>query len=75
MFNYNSVQTHSVFKNGKGKTKTQRVTIKGKTGYKMVTIRNNSGRVTHKSKKKLTRAELACIQRNEFIPGLFKDCL
>ena len=38
MFRYNSVQTHSEYKNGKQQTKTQRVVIKGKTGYKMVLI-------------------------------------
>jgi hypothetical protein len=75
MFNYNSVQTHSEFKNGKGLTKTQRVTVRGKSGYKMVTLRNKSGRVTKKSKKKLTQKEIKCIQRCEFIPGLFKDCM
>jgi hypothetical protein len=74
MFSYNSVQTHSEFHNGKGRTKTQRVTIRGKTGYKSVTIRNKSGRVTQKSRKKLTRKEMKCIQRCQFIPGLFKDC-
>lgn len=74
MFVYNSVQTHSEFKNGKGQTKTNRVSIKGKSGYKMLTIRNKSGKITKKSKKRLTRKEIKCIQRCEFIPGLFKDC-
>jgi hypothetical protein len=74
MFNYNSVQTHSDFKNGKGQIKTNRVTIKGKTGYKMITIRNKSGRVTKKSKRRLSKKEIKCIQRCQFIPGLFKDC-
>ncbi len=74
MFQYNSVQTHSDFKNGKGQIKTNRVTIKGKTGYKMITIRNKSGRVTKKSKRRLSKKEIKCIQRCQFIPGLFKDC-
>ena len=74
MFQYNSVQTHSEFKNGKGQTRTNRVTIKGKSGYKMITIRNKSGRVTKKSKKRLSRSEIKCIQRCQFVPGLFKDC-
>lgn len=74
MFVYNSVQTHSNFKNGKGRTKTNRVTIRGKTGYKMITVRNRSGRVTKKSKKSLTKKEIACIKRCQFVPGLFKDC-
>ena len=74
MFTYNSVQTHSEFKNGKGRTKTNRVTIKGKTGYKMITIRNASGRITKKSKKRLSKKEVACIKKCQFVPGLFKDC-
>jgi hypothetical protein len=73
MFIYNSTQTHSEIKNGKMKTKTKRVTIRGKTGYKMVTLRSNH-KVLKKSKKRLTQKEIKCIQRCKFIPGLFKDC-
>ena len=74
MFEYNSMQTHTEFKNGKGQTRTNRVTIKGKSGYKMITIRNKSGRVTKKSKKRLSRDEIKCIKKCQFVPGLFKDC-
>jgi hypothetical protein len=74
MFVYNSVQTHSEFKNGKGRTKTNRVTVKGRTGFKMVTIKNKSGKITKKSKKRLTQKEIKCIKRCQFVPGLFKDC-
>jgi hypothetical protein len=74
MFQYNSIQTHSEFKNGKGQTKKNRVTIKGKSGYKMITIFNKSGRVTKKSKKKLSHKEINCIKKCQFISGLFKDC-
>ena len=74
MFVYNSTQTHSESKNGKSHTKTNRVTVRGKTGYKMITVRNKSGRVTKKSKKRLSQKEIKCIQRCQFIPGLFKDC-
>jgi hypothetical protein len=74
MFQYNSVQTHSEFKNGKGHTKTRRVKITGKSGFKSITIRNKSGRVTRRSKKRLTQKEITCIKRCEFVPGLFKDC-
>jgi len=74
MFIYNSTQTHSEFKRGVGQTKTKRVTVRGKTGYKMVTIRGRGGRVTKKSKKRLTQSEIKCIKRCQFIPGLFKDC-
>ena len=76
MFIYNSIQTHSDFRRGVGqtKTKTKRVTLRGKIGYKMVTIRGRGGRVTKKSKKRLTQSEIKCIKRCQFIPGLFKDC-
>ena len=47
---------------------------KGKSGYKMITIRNKSGRVTKKSKKRLSRDEIKCIKKCQFVPGLFKDC-
>jgi hypothetical protein len=75
MFVYNSVQTHSDVNNdGKYQMKTNRVQIKGKTGFKMITIRNKSGKIIKKSKKRLTRKQIACIQKCQFIPGLFKDC-
>jgi hypothetical protein len=72
MFRYTSVQTHSEYKNGKRRTKTKSVKVNGKKGYKFVTFRNNSG--TKKSKKPLTRKEIACIRKCQFIPGLFDDC-
>lgn len=72
MYQYNSIQTHTQFVNGKRHTKTNRVSIKGKTGYKMITIKNNDG--TKKKKKKLTQKEINCIKKCEFIPGLFSNC-
>jgi hypothetical protein len=74
MFEYHSVQSHSDFHNGKGRTKIQSVTIKGKKGHKSVQIRNKSGRVTKKSKKNLTKKEIDCIRKCQFVPGLFRDC-
>ena len=74
MFIYNSVQTHSDFQNGHGQTKVNEVHIKGKNGSKSVTIKNKSGKVVKKSKRRLTRKEMKCIQKCQFIPGLFKDC-
>lgn len=72
MYHYNSVQTHSEYKNGKNRTKTQRVVIQGKSGYKMVSIRTNGK--TRKSKKPLTVQQIKCIRKCQYIPGLFKDC-
>ncbi len=74
MFVYNSVQTHSEFVRGQGRTKTSRVSVRGKSGFKLICVRNKSGRVTKKSKKRLTQKEIQCIKRCQFIPGLFKDC-
>lgn len=74
MFTYTSIQTHSDYSNGKGQTKTNCVKIKGTKGYKMITIRNKSGKITKKSKKRLTRKEVSCIKRCKFVPGLFKEC-
>jgi hypothetical protein len=74
MFVYNSVQTHSDFQNGKGQSKTNHVTIKGRKGTKSITIRNKTGKVVKKSSKRLTRKEISCIRKCQFIPGLFKDC-
>ena len=72
MFKYTSVQSHSDFVNGKLKKKIQTVKINGKKGFKSVSVVNNGRRST--SKKRLTRKEIACIRRCQFIPGLFKDC-
>ena len=74
MFEYNSVQTHSEYKRGKGKTTIKRVTIRGKTGHKSVIVRNKTGRITQKSKKKLSKKEIDCIKHCKFVPGLFRDC-
>lgn len=75
MFRYNSVQTHSEYKNGQGQTRITRVKINGTSGFKSVSIHNKSTRKTRRFKKKLTQKEIKCIQRCEFIPGLFKDCI
>ena len=74
MFEYHSKQSHSEFTKGKERTKIQTVTIKGKRGTKSVVIKNQSGRVTKKSTKRLTKKEMECIRKCQFIPGLFKDC-
>lgn len=80
-FKYNSVQSHSKVKNGKLKTKTTRVTVKGSKGYKSVEIKERnlrksaSSAKTRRSKKALTQKEIKCIKDCQFIPGLFKDCI
>ncbi len=69
MFSYTSVQSHSTPK----ETKITRVTVKGKRGYKSVEVRQR-GQKTRKSRKPLTRKQIHCIKKCQFIPGLFKDC-
>jgi len=72
MFTYTSEQTHSDLVNGRLQVKTKRVTIRGKTGHKSVVTQINGRSKT--SKRKLTKKEIQCIRRCQFIPGLFKDC-
>jgi hypothetical protein len=67
-FVYHSVQSYSHFNNGKWNTKVNRVDINGPRGTKSV---KKGKRMT---KKRLTRKEVNCIRRCQFIPGLFKDC-
>jgi hypothetical protein len=33
------------------------------------------GKLKNRNEKQLTQTELDCIERNKFIPGLFKDCI
>jgi transcription antitermination factor NusA-like protein len=68
-FRYESTQIHSDLR----RTKTQRVTIRGKRGHKEVTIQQN-GKRSKTSKKKLSKKEIDCIRKCQFIPGLFRDC-
>ncbi len=48
---------------GRGKAVTRKVIIKGGSGYKQL----------NKTRKRLTRKEIAHIKKGKFIPGLFKD--
>jgi hypothetical protein len=72
MYTYTSEQTHSETVHGKQQVKSKRVTIRGTTGYKSVTVHSNGRKKT--SKRKLTKKEIDCIRRCQFIPGLFKSC-
>jgi len=71
-YSYTSEQQHSEYNNGKKRIKTQRVVIRGKKGYKQVSVVVNGKRKT--SKKKLTAKEMACIRRCEYVPDLFMSC-
>jgi len=61
-YSYKSIQT-CVHGCASGKTVTRKVIIKGGSGYKQL----------NKTRKRLTRKEIAHIKKGKFIPGLFKD--
>ena len=74
-FSYHSEQVHSAFQNGKGHTQRNIVDIQDGKGFKAVEIYDVNGKSLSRKEKALTASELECIQRNKFIPGLFKDCI
>jgi hypothetical protein len=74
-FSYHSEQVHSDFQNGKGQTRRNVVDVKNGKGTKSVEVYDVSGKVKNRKEKVLTESELDCIKRNQFIPGLFKDCV
>jgi hypothetical protein len=73
-FSYHSEQIHSSFSNGKGQTRRNIVNIKNGSGIKAVETYSATGKLLSRSEKSLKDTELQCIKKNEFIPGLFKDC-
>lgn len=74
-FSYHSEQVHSAFQNGKGQTRRNIVDIKEGKGTKAVETYDVNGKRVSRQEKTLTASELECIQKNKFIPGLFKDCI
>ena len=78
MFTYPSVQTSVTAEKGKRpQVKTRKVKIHGNKGFKEITYKsktNRGFRTTRKSRKPLTKKEMACIRRCKFVPGLFKAC-
>lgn len=72
VFNYQSTQVHSDNVDGTKRVRTSRVSIRGSKGFKEVSIVKNGKRKT--SKKKLSKKEMDCIRKCQFIPGLFRDC-
>ncbi len=73
-FTYHSEQVHSAFVNGKGGTRRNIVKIRNGKGEKAVELYSAKGKLQSRKTKGLTADEIACIKRNEFIPGLFRDC-
>ena len=74
-FSYHSEQIHSSFVNGKGQTRRNIVDIANGDGMKAVEEYTVSGKQLNRKEKKLTAKELECIKKNQFVPGLFKDCI
>ena len=75
MFSYQSTEIKSFSKNGsKRVTRRNNVVVKGTKGTKTVSIMEN-GKKVHKKTIPLTKQEIECIGRREFVPGLFKDCM
>jgi hypothetical protein len=74
-FSYHSEQVHSDFKNGKGQTRRNIVSIQNGKGVKAVETYAQNGTLKGRKEKQLTKGELECIQKNKFVPGLFKDCV
>lgn len=74
-FSYHSEQVQSSFENGKGETRRNIVSIQNGKGIKAVEVYKADGSLHKRNEKELTHTELSCIQRNKFIPGLFKDCI
>lgn len=68
-FAYTSVQIHAT----PAGVKTRRVHVKNGKGFKEVVVRK--GRTaTRRSRKPLTKKEIRCIRKCQFVPGLFKSC-
>ena len=74
-FSYHSEQVHSSYVDGKGATRRNIVSIRDGKGTKAVEVYQADGSLKNRHQKELTQSELNCIQRNKFIPGLFKDCI
>ena len=84
MFTYQSTEIKSISNNSSkrrtGRTKTARITrrnnvvVHGNKGTKSVAILNSAGKEISKNVLPLTKNEISCIRRSEFIPGLFKGC-
>lgn len=63
-----------MIKNGKGVTRRNVVSIRNGRGKKAVEIYDAKGRPQSKVAKHLSASEVSRIRKNQFIPGLFKDC-
>ena len=74
-FQYHSEQLHSTFENGKGETRRNLVDIQNGKGIKAVETYSVEGKQISRKEKPLTDKEIQCIQKGQFIPGFFTDCV
>ena len=74
-FSYHSEQVHSAFVNGRGQTRRNIVSIANGKGKKIVETYDAAGKKVDRKEKALNAGELKKIGANQFIPGLFKDCV
>lgn len=74
-FTYHSEQVHSLYENGKGKTRRNIVDIQKGKGMKAVEEYTVDGKRISRKEKDLTADEMRCITKHQFVPGLFKDCI
>ena len=71
-FSYNSIQTHSIYVNGKRTEVTESTKIKNGKGTK--TVKKRNGRKVISKTLPLTSSEIKNIQTRKFMPSLFADC-
>jgi hypothetical protein len=64
-----------MYENGKGQTRRNIVSIQDGKGIKAVEVYTADGSQVSRKELPITAKEMECIQKNKFIPGLFKDCI
>lgn len=75
VFNYMSEQVHQeIGPKGRGLTKIRRVTVKNGKGFKEVILKGLDGKTRSKSRKRMSKKEVAAIKKGEYLPALFKTC-
>ncbi len=71
-FSYHSEQSHTTYSHGHLKEKRNIVDINNGKGTKTVVITENGK--TRKATRKLSKREQKKIQKEQFVPKLFKPC-
>ena len=71
MFAYKFEEVHSSMKNGKGKTRINRLNVNNKKGYKEIIVKNLKGHTLRKTRKALKKKDIHKIENRVWIPRLF----